>query len=132
MSLNWFGELSAWLDDDVKVFEFDTTTRQLRIAFLDDNYRSLYSSQFMFDAAAHLGDSPIFHSSADAMEYAFYRTSNDFGLENFQHPIEIEDMVGQHTEGELTPKARTPEPSLILGFITVGGVMLGTRKKEKA
>ncbi len=28
--------------------------------------------------------------------------------------------------------ADTPEPSLILGFITVGGLMLGGRKKEKA
>ena len=31
-----------------------------------------------------------------------------------------------------SPLVSTPEPSLILGFITLGGLMLGSRKKEKA
>ncbi|MGD1698524.1 PEP-CTERM sorting domain-containing protein [Dapis sp. BLCC M229] len=35
-------------------------------------------------------------------------------------------------EGAPTAAATTPEPSLILGFITLGGLMLGSRKKEIA
>ncbi len=38
---------------------------------------------------------------------------------------------GQPPAGTGDPQS-TPEPSLILGFITLGGLMLGSRKREKA
>ncbi len=40
--------------------------------------------------------------------------------------------VGGVGPGDGAEMASTPEPSLILGFITLGGFMLGSRKKEKA
>ena len=101
VSLNWFGELSAWSDDDVKVFEFDTTTRILNIAFLDNR---LMDAQFMFDAAATADAySSVPLSGSDAMEYARFVADEEYN----QHPIEIEEMVDQHTEGDLTVEKRT-------------------------
>ncbi len=50
----------------------------------------------------------------------------DFGIDW----VLEEKEQGREQENEL--RETTPEPSLILGFITVGGLILGSRKKEKA
>jgi hypothetical protein len=44
----------------------------------------------------------------------------------------IGDISGVGSAEDAAEVVSIPEPSLILGFITVGGLMLGSRKKAKA
>ncbi|MDJ1179638.1 PEP-CTERM sorting domain-containing protein [Roseofilum sp. BLCC_M91] len=81
-------------------------------------------------------------------DFGLFSTLNDF--ENTYDNISFSDPVvaavvaeqpspapavppqAIETEIEGTEMVSVPEPSLILGFITVGGLMLGSRKKAKA
>ncbi|MDJ0517556.1 MAG: PEP-CTERM sorting domain-containing protein [Trichodesmium sp. MO_231.B1] len=48
------------------------------------------------------------------------------------HQTETWDIFkGQETETAETARVATPEPSLTLGFITLGGLMLGSKRKTK-
>ena len=94
---------------------------QFKVAVSFDPFRS-FSNFYQFN---YYGD-PLFRIAEDRSPGLIGQVVNELTFDAFDYVASFERVGGSGQE------VSTPEPSLIFGFITLGGLMLGRKIKNKS
>ncbi|MGK7920317.1 MAG: PEP-CTERM sorting domain-containing protein [Trichodesmium sp.] len=120
-----------WGDAAYAVFDSDSSPI--------DGFAAVSLAEFLWDHSIHKIQDDIWPISSrqinvydlvSGMATAIDLT-NHLSLTPTYWPADTPHMIAKFSEREEIP-ASTPEPSQVLGFITLGGLMLGSKRKTKA